>query len=339
MILRNPLCTLVFLLLLAKTHQTNILTRHNVTQQFHRQTLPSGRSVLRVLNLNFWGLGWPWGSDKEVRIRALREELTRGKYDIVLLQEIWYREDYNIIASSMPYITHYESINLGCTSFLVPLGCSGLTILSKHPITEVRLVPFTHRGSFWRFDGEIFVRKGVGMARILWEGRTIDVFTTHLVSYTKADDNRLTRYLQAMETISLIARSDADIAIFGGDLNAAPIESQNHPYGMMRSIMKDSLTEKYPSASFHPAFATFGNDDNTYTRNSLPERIDYLMFRSKSYLDMKVQDFSMPLFMTVNNEGQAVSLSDHEALLGVYTVQERQFYNESLPRRALESHW
>ena len=59
---------------------------------------------------------------------------------------------------------------------------------------------------------------------------------------------------------------------------------------MMRSIMKDSLTERYPSASFHPAFATFGNDDNTYTRNSLPERIDYLMFRSKSYLDMKVKE-------------------------------------------------
>ena len=91
--------------------------------------------------------------------------------------------------------------------FLLPLGCSGLTILSRHPITEVRLVPFTHRGSFWRFDGEIFVRKGVGMARILWEGRTVDVFTTHLVSYTKADDNRLTRYLQAMETVSSLKTS------------------------------------------------------------------------------------------------------------------------------------
>ena len=28
---------------------------------------------------------------------------------------------------------------------------------------QVRLVPFTHRGSFWRFDGEIFVRKGVSL--------------------------------------------------------------------------------------------------------------------------------------------------------------------------------
>ena len=26
-----------------------------------------GKAVLRVLNLNFWGLGWPWGSDKEDR--------------------------------------------------------------------------------------------------------------------------------------------------------------------------------------------------------------------------------------------------------------------------------
>ena len=36
--------------------------------------------------------------------------------------------------------SNYESINLGCTSFLLPLGCSGLTILSRHPITEVRIV-------------------------------------------------------------------------------------------------------------------------------------------------------------------------------------------------------
>ena len=119
----------------------------------------------------------------------------------VMMQELWYREDYSIIASSMPYITHYESINSGCSSFILPLGCSGLTILSKHPIVEVRLVPFTHRGSFWRFDGEIFVRKGVGIASIRWGDKTIDVFTTHLVSYTKATDNKLTRYLQAMETV------------------------------------------------------------------------------------------------------------------------------------------
>jgi len=307
----------------------------NTTNVIH-----SGKQTLTVLNLNFWGLGWPWGSDKDVRIRALREELLRGNYDIVLLQELWYKEDYAIVSSAMPFATPYESINSGCTSFLLPIGCSGLAVLSKFPIIEAKLVPFTHRGNFWRFDGEIFVKKGVGVARILWHEKTIDVFTTHMVSYfSKSLENKITRYLQAMETVSLIALSDADIAIFGGDLNASPIEKPQHPYGMMRSIMKDSLTEKFPSASLHPAFATFGNADNTYTHNSLPERIDYLMFRAKSYLDMKVVDFSMPLFMTMTAEGQAVSLSDHEALLGVYTIEEMNVYNESLPRRALDSHW
>ena len=88
--------------------------------------------------------------------------------------------------------------------------------------------------------------------------------------------------------VSLIGLSDADIAIFGGDLNASPIENPHHPYGMMRSMMRDSLTERYPTASLHPAFATFGNADNSYTHNDIPERIDYLMFRAKSYIDMKV---------------------------------------------------
>jgi len=317
--------------------------RRNTSQPFLRQAPPPGQALLRVLNLNFWGLGWPWGSDKEVRIRALRDELVHGQYDIVLLQEIWYREDYNIIASAMPYITNYESINLGCTSFLLPLGCSGLTILSRHPITEVRLVPFTHRGSFWRFDGEIFVRKGVGMARIQWEGRTVDVFTTHLVSYTKADDNRLTRYLQAMETISLIARSDADIAIFGGDLNAQPVNTPHSPYGMCSTVMKDALLGKHPDASFHPAFATFGNAQNTYTHSAPPERIDYLMYRAQANLDVKVLDFSMPLFMARTPEGKSVSLSDHEALLATFLVGSRtnvdnrlNQYNQSLPRHSRE---
>jgi len=124
---------------------------------------------------------------------------------------------------------------------------------------------------------------------------TIDVFTTHLVSYTKADDNKIVRYKQASETVELISKSDADIVIFGGDINANPIDDIRQPYGMLRckkkrkclqiltiffrSVLNDALTEKYPEASSHPIFATFGNSENTYTRNFKPERIDYLMYR------------------------------------------------------------
>ena len=45
-----------------------------------------------------------------------------------------------IFDNRQTFFSHYESINLGCTSFLLPLGCSGLTILSRHPITEVLMM-------------------------------------------------------------------------------------------------------------------------------------------------------------------------------------------------------
>lgn len=249
----------------------------------------------------------------------------------MLLQEVWYRGDYSLLQDTMPYITRYESMNSACSSFLLPLGCSGLTVLSKHPIIEEGLIPFSQRGNFWRFDGEVFVRKGVGVARIKWKDMTIDVFTTHLVSYSNTNqDNRFVRYLQTLETINIIARSDADIAIFGGDVNAPPVEGPRQPYSMLCSVLTDSMTDKYPGASLHPVFASFGNVENSYTGGSPPERIDYLMYRPKDDVKMRTYDFSMPLFMTHGVDGKIISLSDHEALFANFIVEKKR--NNSLPR-------
>jgi len=292
--------------------------------------LAAGEDVLKVMNLNLWGLGWPLAEDKDARMLALREELQAGDYDIVMLQELWYRADYDLLRTTMPYVSQYDNLNSGCTSFLLPLGCSGLTVLSRHPIVDVRLIPFNHRGNFWRFDGEIFVRKGLGAARILYKDKTIDVFTTHLVSYTKADDNKLVRYQQAQETVSIISNSDADIQIFGGDINATPIDNLHQPYGMLSSIMKDALLEKYSGASFHPIFATFGNSENTYTRHYKPERIDYLMYRSTPSIKMTTLEFNMPIMLTRATDGRIISVSDHEPLAATFLIQD--FRNASLPR-------
>ena len=79
------------------------------------------------------------------------------------------------------------------------------------------------RGSFWSFDGEIFVQKGLGRARIHWplsDGSQlkIDFFTTHLVSYTNNPnrDNNFVRYMQTLETVKYIDKTDADVKIFAG---------------------------------------------------------------------------------------------------------------------------
>ena len=80
------------------------------------------------------------------------------------------------------------------------------------------------RGSFWSFDGEIFVQKGLGRARIHWplsDGSRlkIDFFTTHLVSYTNNPnrDNNFVRYMQTLETVKYIDKTDADVKIFAGN--------------------------------------------------------------------------------------------------------------------------
>lgn len=249
-----------------------------------------------------------------------------SNYDVILLQEVWFRHDYELLRSALPYVTYFEVLNSGCSGQLLPLGCSGLLILSRHPLEDVQFQPFSVRGSFWNFDGEIFVGKGVGRARIRWKGLAVDVYTTHLVSYTNNPnrDNNFYRYLQAHETVSFIQKSDADVKIFGGDINALPIQGKRQPYAQLSSILTDALLDKYPDASWHPWFATFGNHDNTYTRHDAPERIDFLMYTAAPHMKMKTVEFSMPMYRTKNKQGRVVSLSDHEALQADFLIEPRE---------------
>ncbi|TRY72102.1 hypothetical protein TCAL_01108 [Tigriopus californicus] len=279
---------------------------------------------LKILNLNAWGLSWPWSLDRRDRFLALREIIALSDYDIILLQEVWFKEDYNVLRHTLPFVTFFESFNVDCSGFLIPMGCSGLMILSRHPIEEVDFKPFSKRGSFWNFDGEIFVSKGVGRARVRWEGLSVDVFTTHFVSYTNNpnNDNSNYRFTQALEAAQYVERSNADIKLFGGDLNALPLRGRKQPYSILRRVLKDSLLDIHPETSFHSWFATFGNIRNTYTREAFPERIDYLMFTSNErHVKMRTSEFTMPMFMTRNQKNELVSLSDHEALHVIFDVQ------------------
>ncbi len=112
-----------------------------------------------MLNLNTWGLNWPWSKDRGHRYKALAEIISLSNYDFILLQEVWFRSDYEVIKRAVPYVAHFESFNLWCKWLYFPVHCSGLTILSRHPIVDQDFLPYSHRGSFWNFDGEIFVNK------------------------------------------------------------------------------------------------------------------------------------------------------------------------------------
>ena len=284
---------------------------------------------LRVLDLNTWGLSWPFSKDREARFRALRQVLSQSTYDVILLQELWFRDDHKLLTSaSLPYATYFGTFNSGCSGYFLPLGCSGLTILSRHPFVDLEFTPFKLRGSFWSFDGEIFVQKGLARARIYLEGINIDFFTTHLVSYTTNPnrENRRVRYTQTSEMVKYMAKTNADVKIFAGDCNFLPLKGRDQPYTLLTSYLTDALVDKYPTDSDNPWFATFGNHHNTYTKEStIPERIDYLMYWAAPDTAMKCVNFTMPMYTTRNNKGKIVSLSDHEAL-------QADFLIEKLPR-------
>lgn len=54
---------------------------------------------ITILTLNIWGIPYV-SKDREVRVKAIGEELASGKYDIVSLQEVWSEADYVSIHES-----------------------------------------------------------------------------------------------------------------------------------------------------------------------------------------------------------------------------------------------
>ena len=158
-----------------------------------------------------WGLKWPLAMHQRERFQALSSILKQSSYDVVLLQEVWYRYQYNLIKDTFSYVSPFSTMN-GCSGiFPFPIECSGLVILSRHPVKKFWYKPFSVRG-WLLFDGQFAVRKGLGMARILWNGLEVDVSTSHLSTYSmSAMENLRERMIQTTEMIDILKKSRADI--------------------------------------------------------------------------------------------------------------------------------
>ena len=72
-----------------------------------------------------------------------------------------------------------------CDGVAAPEFCSGLTIVSKHPIKNVEFLPFTDHGDFF-WDYEYFLRRGAGVVTLEPRpGHTVAVVVSlYTVPYT-----------------------------------------------------------------------------------------------------------------------------------------------------------
>ncbi|ESO08975.1 hypothetical protein HELRODRAFT_143940, partial [Helobdella robusta] len=186
---------------------------------------------LKVLTLNCWfvlGVFVPLAcKDRLERMKEIGRELSVGNYDIVFLQEVWLKSDYQLLCQyilpAMPYTHYYYSGIIG----------SGLCLFSKFKIIETSqfrslfsLNGYAHR----LMCGDWMADKSVGFAKILLEPGSIklNAYTTHLHAQY-SEDNTYHAYeehrcLQSFELAKFLRDTSCscDCVVVGGDFNITP---------------------------------------------------------------------------------------------------------------------
>jgi len=280
---------------------------------------------LRVMSYNTWGIPHTFGSrDKEERMDKIGSLLSKGHYDLILLEELWMRPDHETIKSQLGpefYMTEYDDFNK-CQGTIWPWGCSGLAIISRFPFLEKNFSQFQQQGPFSHMfsDGEYFSGKGVGRVKLSPSPDIhIDVFVTHTIS---EDNNYEIREQQADELIGLVEDSKADFVILGGDFNASPLMEFDKTYNKVKKVMTDAFQEIMDNikAWMDDDYATFANPRNTYTGDSSgkdlkPIIYDYI-FHKKNTGELGMiwtKWFYLPFLAAVStHDNNTISLSDHE---------------------------
>ncbi|KAK2720241.1 putative neutral sphingomyelinase isoform X2 [Artemia franciscana] len=277
--------------------------------------------LVSVFTLNCWGI-LGISRDRKVRMQAIAEEISSGKYDLVLLQEVWVKKDFEsirVVASSvLPYSLYFHSGVIG----------SGLCVLSKFKIIDSFYHQWVVNGYFHKIHhGDWFGGKGVGYCKVVTnEGIKINVYTAHLhAEYdTNHDEYLAHRFLQAFDTSQLIrhTRHSGDITILGGDLNTEP---GSGAYRMLihNTNLNDAFVSKHGT---RPDYLGCTNEtlENSYTprqlrrQNHPGKRIDYIMFSSSNAYNMSTLECKNPLPSCV--PGQGFSYSDHEAVSTTFEI-------------------
>lgn len=308
---------------------------------------------LKVISMNVWGMPAGMGGCKfkQERIAALADLVSRGGYDLFLLQELWMQPDHEAVAAALPFGYHMTGFRQLasplCDGRVLITTCSGLAIISKFPFKEVEFHMYTYRGTIW--DGEALAGKGVGRARIeLFDGAVpVDVFTTHTIadSGTTMANNTWYRIKQVEELMeTYVEPSNASVVVLGGDFNSGPKQDvSDEPYEIIARKMTNSAEEIFAKLAkwLTPEFATYANRLNTFSAGvSDPITIDYIFHKAKAGEDVLAWShwFELPLFKAWITSGVlgAESLNGTSPALRAKILE--SVYSESSMRVSLSDH-
>jgi len=299
-----------------------------------------GIVTLKVFAFNVWGMPGGLGGCKykKERMIALANVIQSGTpyFDILLMEELWMEADHSTLANASKqagfYMTEFRELASSlCDGRVLITECSGLAIISRHPIKEAEFTMYTWKGTIW--DGEDLAGKGVGRVRIEpMANTTVDVFVTHTIadSGTKMANNTWYRVKQVEELMeSHVKKSTADAVILGGDFNSPPKMEPGEPYEIVQRFMKNSAEEIFSKLKewLMPKFATYGNQRNSFSYMYDPTTYDYIFHKSMSAETLTWTNwFELPFLQALIEAAQkevSITLSDHEPVISTIYVRKR----------------
>ncbi|BFZ24957.1 hypothetical protein BsWGS_27995 [Bradybaena similaris] len=286
--------------------------------------------TLKILTLNCWALPFPVPcKNRRERINAICDYLQNESFDIVVLEEIWVKSDFQKLRDKLqhkfPFSHYFYSGTIG----------SGVCAFSKHLITETSYHRFQLNGHPHKiFHGDWFGGKGVGLCKIHDEGLDINLYCTHFhAEYNAEDEYEAHRLAQAFELSQFIRSTsmDCDVVILAGDLNIVP-RSLGYKVVTNHAQVKDAWIEK-ENIVCDELVGTCDVPFNTYTskeaksRSPNGERIDYVMYNVKPSCKAAVTDCQIGMGKI---PGLNLSYSDHEAVMVTININKVE---ESHPRK------
>ncbi|KAI7863933.1 Endonuclease/exonuclease/phosphatase [Spinellus fusiger] len=296
-------------------------------------------SNLSVLSLNCWGL-YLIASKRRARLLAIADALCHADYDIIALQEVWVKEDFQCIksrlSSRLPFAKYFFSGALG----------SGLAIFSRFPILESSYVCYTLAGHpLMLWHGDYYVGKGCGSVTIEHpKAGVLQVFNTHLhAEYGKTPQYQNHLLSEGWELALLVRSAIAHgrQVIVAGDFNSVPdslvyrIITQHGFMADSWQQIKTSRQSSFPNTSnvehlstridpIQQAGITCNSPLNTWSSSQPPiitseivgDRIDYLFYLSGSRLKCIDSRVALTDYIPMTS----MSYSDHFGVHSTFTI-------------------
>ena len=267
---------------------------------------------IRVLTLNVWGLPLGIARHSSARMRAIGEQFSRLDADLVALQEVWTAEARRQLREAGEQ-AGYTEIWHRRPAF----GGSGLMILSRLPVQEIRFSPFRLKGLPQRPQhADYYGGKGFVEVTVDTEAGPLVVINTHLhAGYRPSNEPDEYAGVRAAQAIQLAmgVRALSKPVIALGDFNSDEAQPARQILLGLSGLadVADELDHAQPTAL----------SDHPYRNPPAEEsRIDLILARSGEQTELDPFSIQRVLDTHFMIEGEKGSFSDHAGLLAEFDL-------------------